>query len=222
MQIVINSHVKNTTALEHLLNSMKKQKEYNDYKIIVTVGGHFELKDYTIMLGDDPNVTYILCNHNSIDFTGLIALVELYFGNFDQYYMYLHDTCKVGNNFYKKLGAIDLTNVSSIKLCPHSSMNMGIYSQSTINTFRDFLMSKKNTDERKSIDFKMNANEDYLFDNDITNRVLANYDDGFYKSEPTDYYKTGTLRIIEYHANMDLYKIKANWGAENHVWTLKL
>jgi hypothetical protein len=74
------------------------------------------------------------------------------------------------------------------------------------------------------MEFKINSNEDYIFYNDQNNIVLENYD-GWYHSEPTDYYNTGTMRIIEYYPNLDLYKIKANWGEAvwgNGSWTLNL
>ena len=43
---------------------------------------------------------------------------------------------------------------------------------------------------------------------------LDNYDDCQY-TDPTDYYNTGTMRIVESYPNLDLYKIKANWVKEH-------
>jgi hypothetical protein len=65
---------------------------------------------------------------------------------------------------------------------------------------------------------KINADEDYIFNNDPNNYLLDNHS-GWHFTGPTDYYKTGTMRIVEYYSNLDLYKIKANWGQGN--WTLK-
>ena len=214
MKIVINSHIKSNIALEHLLESLKN-KEIN-YEIIVIIGGYYNNVDYEII--NDGNIKYIRCNHNSIDFTGLITLVELYNKDINEYYIYLHDTCRVGKNFYNKIKSIDLTNVSSIKINKHFSMNIGIYSQKIINQFKDFLLSKKNTDENKCMEFKsINFNEDYIFKNDKNNILLDNYDGNNYTG-PTDYYNTGTMRIVEFYPNIDLYKIKANWG--QGTWTL--
>lgn len=215
MKIVINSHNKSKIALEHLLASLR-ENEFDLFPCIVVIGGHYHLKDYQII--EDNNITYILANHNSIDFTGLITLLELY-SDTDNYYLYLHDTCKVGKNFYKKLQSIDLRGVSSIKINKPFSMNIGIYSQNIINQFKDFLLSKKNTDENRCMEFKsINYNEDYIFNNDKNNIILDNYN-GNQFTGPTDYYKTGTMRIVEYYPNLDLYKIKANWG--QGTWTLK-
>jgi hypothetical protein len=69
--------------------------------------------------------------------------------------------------------------------------------------------------EFKSIDY----NEDYIFNNDNNNILLDNHDVYNNYTGPTDYYKTGTLRIVEYYSNLDLYKMKANWG--QGTWTLK-
>jgi hypothetical protein len=216
MKIVINSHIKGEKALTHILESMRSCEEFNEYEILVFIGGYYHLNGYDIK--KDDNITYIHCNHNSIDFTGLISLMELYSKNIDDYYLYLHDTCKVGPNFYKKIKSINLTNITSIKIKRFFSMNIGVYSQKLINLHKDFLLSKKNTLDSKCMEFKsVNYNEDFLFKNDPNNIVLNNYN-GYIKTKPLDYYKTGTMRIIEYYPNLDLYKIKANWG--QGTWTL--
>jgi len=163
-------------------------------------------------------MTYIKCNHNSIDFTGLIILLELYNQNINEYYLYLHDTCKIGPKFYDKLKALDLTNVTTIKINRSFSMNIGIYSQNIINKFKNFLLSKKNKDEKMCMKFKsVNYCEDYIFNNDPNNIILENYN-GHNYTGPFDYYGTGTMRIVEYYPNLDLYKIKANYGQGS--WTL--
>lgn len=215
MKIVINSHIKGQTALTHLLDSLNANDDINYCEIIIIIGGYYHIDNYDIY--KNGNITYIHCNHNSIDFTGLIALLELYFDNINEYYVYLHDTCKIGTNFYKKIKSIDLTNVTSIKINKSFSMNIGIYSQKIINEFKDFLLSKKNVNENKCIYFKIASNEDYIFNNDKNNIVLNNYN-GWIHLGPVDYYNTGTMRIVEYYPNLDLYKIKANWGQGN--WNL--
>ena len=216
MKIVINSHSKSNIALQHLLESLK-ENDINYCDVIVVIGGHYNLNNYEII--EDENITYIHANHNSIDFTGLITLMELY-GDINEHYVYLHDTCKIGKKFYEKIHSIDLTNVSSIKIIKRYSMNIGIYSQNIINNFKDFLLSKKNTDDNKCMEFKsINYCEDYIFDNDTNNKVLDNFN-SYNCTGPTDYYNTGTMRIVEYYPNLDLYKIKANWGAQGGVWTL--
>lgn len=219
MKIVINSHTKSNIALQHLLDSLK-ENDINYCEVIVVIGGHYDLNNYEIT--KEENITYIRANHNSIDFTGLITLLELY-SDTNEYYLYLHDTCKVGKNFYDKIKSIDLTNVSSLKINRRFSMNIGIYSQKIINKFNNFLLSKKNTNENECMKFKsINFNEDYIFKNDPNNKLLDDYCGWKYtgpvSSGPTNYYNTGTIRMIEYYPSLDLYKMKANWG--QGTWTL--
>jgi len=210
MKIVINSHIKNDIALQHLLDSMKILPEFNNFEHFIIIGGYYHINNYEIT--KNKNLVYIKCNHNSIDFTGLITLLELKFNEID-YYFYMHDTCKVGNRFYKILNSIDLTNITTIKINKKCSMNIGIYSQKIINEFKDFLLSKKNTSSDKLMEFKsINYNEDYIFENDKSNKILDNFNLKKIKQKPVNYYNTGTMRIVEYYSNIDLYKIKANWG----------
>jgi len=216
MKIVINSHIKSNIVLQHLLESLK-ENDINYCDIIVVIGGHYNLSNYEIT--QNENITYIHANHNSIDFTGLITLLELYYNDINEYYVYLHDTCRIGKEFYNKINSLDLTNVTSIKIVHPFSMNIGIYSQIIINDFKDFLLSTKNTNEKECMKYKLNAvaHEDYIFKNDTNNKLLDNYNGHSYTG-PTDYYNTGTMRIVEYYPNLDLYKIKANWNQGN--WTL--
>lgn len=218
MKIVINSHNKSQIALNHLLESMKKHEDFNTYDVIIAIGGYYDYPDYKIEKID--NITYIYCNHNSIDYTGLIALYELYRDN-DEHYFYLHDTCRVGDNFFKKLKSIRLNGVAHVKLNRNFSMNMGVYGQNLINKFGYYLLTKKNTDESRCMEFKKKFEEDYLFNHSSEGYVLDNYN-GWNYTGPTDYYGTGVMRIVEYYPNIDLYKIKANWGQtlQTGVWYL--
>uniref|UniRef100_A0A6C0F166 Glycosyltransferase n=1 Tax=viral metagenome TaxID=1070528 RepID=A0A6C0F166_9ZZZZ len=220
MKIVINSNDKGNVALNHLLESMKSCEEYNEYEIIIVIGGYYANTDcYDI--SQHENITYIKCNFNNLDLTGLTTLMELYSHDVDAYYVYLHDTCKVGKKFYKKIKSIDLTNVSSIRINKIFSMNIGIYSQKIINSFQTDL-SIKNTDESKMMLLKTQSvcHEDIIFKNDVNNIILDNYD-GWNYTGPTDYYNTGTMRIVEYYENLDLFKIKANWYWKD-VWCLNV
>jgi hypothetical protein len=219
IKIVINSHNKSTIALNHLLESMRNHPEFLNFEHIIFIGGYYDNKEY-IKNEDDKNIKYIYCNHNSIDFTSFIALTEIdEYRNSDNYYFCMHDTCRIGINFYKKIN-IDLSSITTAKIHGRFSMNIGIYSQKIINHFKDFLLTKKNTDEEKCMQFKtIDYNEDYIFHNDPNNVLLENYSGWLYKG-PLDYYNTGTMRLIEYYPNVDLYKIKANWGLGGE-WTLK-
>lgn len=216
IKIIINSHKNSNKALNDILENIKTQQKFEDYDIKIFIGGYYELDTYNINI--DKNITYIKCNHNSIDWTALIGLYELYNNELDNIYFYIHDTCKFGINFLSILESINLFNVSTIKIHHPYSMNIGVYTQKIINKFKDFLLTKKNNNESECIKFKSkDYNEDYIFNNDPQNILLFNKINRTV-TEPYDYYETGTLRIVEYYPNIDLYKIKANWGQE--IWTL--
>ena len=210
MKIVINSHIRSDIARVHFLESIQKYTEYKNYEYIIVIGGYYNLSDYEIYKED--NITYIKANHNSIDFTGLIALLQLY-SQENEYYLYLHDTCKVGPEFFKKLQNINLENISSLSLTKFPSMSMGIYSQIIINQNKDFLLSRINKNENDLYQFKKWAieEEDRIFKHDPNTKIIDNHHNRTVTG-PTDYYGTGTMRIVEYYSNLDLYKIKSCWG----------
>jgi len=216
MKIAINSNLKNSIELHCLLESMKKHPEFNEYDVLVFIGGNFGEHDY--IFEKSGNITYIKCNYNSIDYTALIALVELYRGNIDEHYFYIHDTCEVGDTFFSKLKSIDVSDVSSIKIYT-KSMNIGIYSQTILNKFRDLLISKKQFNNNNIVEFKKEciATEDYIFNNDPKNTILDNYTGRIPWASPQNYYLNGTLRVTEYYENIDIYKFKANWGGQEGV-----
>ena len=55
MKIVINSHIKSDIALNQLLSSMKICDEYNDYDIIIIIGGYYDINKYNI--SKNKNIT---------------------------------------------------------------------------------------------------------------------------------------------------------------------
>lgn len=75
MKIIINSHIESDIPRNHLLESFK-ENDVDLSCVIVVLGGYYDLADYEIITEKD--ITYIRANHNSIDFTGLIMLLELF------------------------------------------------------------------------------------------------------------------------------------------------
>ena len=67
---------------------MKIQKIYNEFEIIiVAIDGYYNNTTYEIQKND--NITTIYYNHNSIDYTALITVLELYYDYIDEYYTHL-------------------------------------------------------------------------------------------------------------------------------------
>lgn len=210
IRVVINSHKNSTTALNILLNSLKECPEFHTFEILVCVGGFYDIADYIVTT--DGNIKYIRCNHNSIDYTGLITIMDLFLDNNDTY-LYLHDTCKVGPLFFKNVSKLKLHEPMRLcNSCP--SMNIGVYTAETIRANQAFLKSRKNLSEDKSQTFKIQAVllEDHIFNNSRVSNSMCRYPAVF---PPKDIYGTGVLRITEYYDCLDLYKYKANWAQKS-------
>jgi hypothetical protein len=209
INIVINTYINNTAALNHLLDSLKKCTNFASCNVYVFIGGYYSIDGYEKTIED--NITYIKCNHNSIDFTGLIGVLE-FLPKVDEYYFYLHDTCVVGPNFINNVTDIDLNQATSLRLKEFPSMNIGVYSNNIIHENKDILITLKNTDENRTQEFKMKGveMEDMVFRNDKNNKLINNRDHYVKTEGPVDYYNTGVQRIIE-HYDLDFLKIKANW-----------
>jgi hypothetical protein len=208
MKIVINSNKNFTIALDKLMDSFRNLKEFKDFEFIICIGGFYELPTYN--LEHNENITYIKCNHNSIDFTGLITLLEL-LPNEIGHFFYLHDTCVVGENFLKYLQKTDLNGITTMCIVRQSSMNIGIYSFDILLKFNDFLLNNKNTDDTKVQYFKNKGvdDEDHIFKNDDNNKIYRNQGKPSYVKFKR--YYGGAVRKIEHYKKIDLYKIKANW-----------
>jgi hypothetical protein len=175
LNIVINSYKDNDVSLKKLISSIKKSPNYKKYSIYVFIGGYYN--SYTNEKSYDENITFIKCNHNSIDFTGLIGILENFTEN-DEYYFYLHDTCIAGPDFINNLSKIDLNNASSLRLREFPSMNIGIYSNKVIQNSKPILNQLKNTDPEKTQEYKkMGVDmEDIIFKQDNSNKLINNKD----------------------------------------------
>jgi hypothetical protein len=215
MKIVINSHINSTNAITHFMESLQALELFNEFEYIICIGGYYELPDYEV--NKEGNITYIKCNNNSIDYTSLIALYDLYYDNVNEYYFYVHDTCRAGPNFLKKIkelfAFITTSDIQSMRIVNRYSMNIGFYSQKLINNNKDIIFRYKNTSPELELKCKKAQLEDMVFDNDPTNKVIDNLS-FFNIYDPhriaTNYYGNGVKRIVEYYYNIDLYKIKAN------------
>lgn len=216
--ILINSHPSSELALDLLMKGLRECEEFNQFNIIVCEGGHMDNESYK--LRTDKNITHVQCNHNSIDFTALITVVEnQHHEPFKSttHYFYMHDTCKVGPRFLYNIQQIDVNGLLGKPLLGKHSKNIGIYSNEILMYHKRFLVAKtKNTDEKNAMKYKEKGYhmEDAIFKMHH-GRVkmpgkLAKKKRK--QSKPQDVYGTGNLRIIHYYPDIDLYKIQANAG----------
>ena len=170
------------------------------------VGGCHETKKIE---GYSVNLYHV--DHNSIDFTALISVLEL--GLKSDYWFLLHDTCSVGANFFKAVKEFKYDESDAVKLCPKLSMNIGAYKQLYLESIYSDIMELKNKDHSEEAvqHYKKLAvlKEDFIFDR--SEKVLVyNTTPRFYEG-PFDYYKNGIPRVISYFSDLDLFKMQANW-----------
>lgn len=203
IKILINSHRDSTVARDRLLADLEACLA----PIIVVVGGYTDQAEpYEV---DESTITWIRARENAIDFTALLAVIDLYPHDTDTIYMYLHDTSSVTPTFLRTVTAIDMTGCNTMRLNPVTSMNMGLYRQSYLNTFVDRVDTLRSTgdvlrDKARCIDM-----EDWFFKHDPTCRLIGR---GLTAILPkADIYGTGVMRISEVYGDAGVTKYKANW-----------
>jgi hypothetical protein len=169
------------------------------------IGGYQEYKKIDNSLG----VNLYHANHNSIDITGLISVLDL---NIDSdYWFLLHDTCTVGLNFAKSISSMHYDDRTITMTSDGLSMCMGAYPKSILLENREKILSLKN------IDYTDNGLQNAKKTAIKTEDYFLHPKTRFFNTKPrvtngpVDFYGNGVMRIIEYFPDIDLYKIKANW-----------
>ena len=175
-------------------------------------GGH-----YTRTIESKDGINYIKTNHNSVEYTSLIDIVE--YSMEAEYWFMLHDTCRVGPGF-----ATLMTNIpeeaEKVALKTFPSMSIGAYKYTYLKKHMDRLMAIKNTDYSREAIQKWKQwgiyQEDFMLWCEKTthchlyNEHLTLPTQFQVINEPPWYVSTIT-RQIEYYPQLDIYKSKANW-----------
>lgn len=170
---------------------------------------------YVFIGGSDVSGNYKLLNnncyhtpHNSMDFTGLISVLEL---NIEYpFWFLLHDTCYVGNNFYQKILSYNYQNKDCVALTNDGrSMNMGLYSWKYLQEKKEEILLYKNIEYDKE---KTNSYKQRLVDNEdvFLNKTYAFNSKLRTRKENISFYTENTKRIIEHYEDINFFKIKAN------------
>lgn len=165
--------------------------------------------------------THIFTDHNSLEYTGLIDIVEYEMAS--DYWFNIHDTCKVGSNFKKLLYNIPENLPEKLSLRSHPSMSIGSYKYDYLIKHKQRLLDIKNKDySRESLQYwkqKGIEMEDYMLyklqDVDTLKYNPDISDSGWNIIEGEDWYQTNIKRRIEYHPKLDLYKSKSNWEVKS-------
>ena len=120
-----------------LLLSTLEKSNVNLQDVYVFEGGHNKEEM------QDKVYKHFFVPHNSFDFTSLIEITEKHIES--DYWLLLHDTCKVGENFNEKLNSVALDK-DKISLIPHPSMNIGLYRYHYLLKHKAIINILKNTD----------------------------------------------------------------------------
>jgi hypothetical protein len=190
--------------------------EIDPKNIFVIEGGY----DRRVMEERETH-THIFTNHNSLEYTGMIDIVE--YEMVSDYWFNTHDTCKVGKNFKNLLYNIPEDLPNKLALRSHPSMSIGSYKYDYLLKHKQRLLDIKNTDySRESLqDWKQKGiwMEDYMLYK-LTDSPTVRYnqhisDAGWNIIQGEDWYQTNIVRRIEYHPTLDLYKSKSNWEVKS-------
>lgn len=211
--IVINAISSDDPASIKILNSIP-----NNIPVILVTQG----EDNITLIKN--NIIELVVPHNSIDFTGIIAILE---NNFLQEKLvnsiifYTHATTEFGPNFFNLFKP-----QSTQMLTRKPSMNIGTYDYNKLQSIKSFILNFKSSDyppHEEILELKLSAikQEDIIF-------TILKIDNVYCEKnkikieKPLDVYNTGTQRITEYYTNLDFYKFKANYGQFNEKQILSI
>lgn len=180
--------------------------------ISVFVGGYNEYKYET-----HHGVHFYFLDHNSYEYSPLIEICEKEIQS--QYWFLIHDTCKVGPEFKKKLYNVPENLPEKIAMKSRPSMSMGLYKYEYLQKVKDLLIKIKNKDYSEDSMKKWKDwgvwNEDYILYKTGIQPLIYPSSIPLETKGINNWYNTGTPRIVEYYPGLDVYKNKANWGQTN-------
>lgn len=193
------------TTYPVIINSLLQSGVPNN-DIYFFIGGFNHYKK----IPNNENINLYQVNHQSLDFTGLISVLEL--NLYSDYWFLLHDTCYVGLNFYNFISNFNHNNTDVVKMYFSISMNIGSYKQAYLENIKSQLMEFKNQDytsETLQYFKKLSIQKEDIFLN-IPTKLIYNTSPGITEG-PIDFYKNGSSRVIEHYNDIDVHKLKSNW-----------
>ena len=135
MKFVISSHIDYIESTETKLVTSLLDSGVNIDDIYIFVGGYDVNYGYVKL---STNINKFSSPHNSMDFTGLISVIEMDIQS--DFWFLLHDTCYVGKNFYNTVKNFNYENVNYVALTFDTSMNMGSYKWSYIQEKKEQIL----------------------------------------------------------------------------------
>jgi hypothetical protein len=156
----------------------------------------------------EAEVNFWKVDHNSVDFTGLISVIDLGL-KADRWFL-LHDTLYVGPNFYTTINEHS-TQPDVIAMSKLWSKNMGSFSQQYLDRIAATLLS-----EYKNTSLDRDAAHRFKTKNIVTENRFLICEDYYTTQQPIitesaiDFYQTGTPRDIQYYFDIDIYKVQSH------------
>lgn len=208
-KFTISSHINSYKSTLKPLCSSLIESGVPPESIYFFIGGYSTTRKIDCDLG----INVYEVDHNSIDFTGLISVLDLEI--VADFWFLLHDTVVVGPNFFKRVTEYEY-NCDTIALTSDGpSMNIGCYSWKHLQSNKHRIMEFKNTDYTAQSLQKLKAKQ--VQQEDLFLKPTTCY---FNSSRRTitglvDYYNNGVLRRVEHYSDIDVTKIKANWAVKS-------
>jgi hypothetical protein len=170
------------------------------------VGGY----DVYESIPNEYNINLYKASHNSIDFTGLISVIDLTIKA--DYWFLCHDTCRVGSKFYDSIKNNNF-NTDTIRLTSENrSMNIGAYKQSYIYSIKEKILSYRGS---SSIEYNIQKLKKRLIDEEdslLKSDSIGNFNKSQRKViDSNNLYDSNVRRITEYFPDIDFFKMKSNW-----------
>lgn len=186
-------------TLPVLLKSIPEERK-RDFYIIVN---NNPLQGYRVL--DNVGAKFTL--DNSWEYSVLIDVVKFPDMYPPEYIFLLHDTCRLGMDFFKKAESfpegIDAASPFG------GQCNIGLFKKSYLLEKKDFILSLQNCTKEQEIQA-----EGVLFRTAPKNYIypVKEWEEPYKVVGFQDIYHTGTNRMIEHYPGVDLYKYKSNWG----------
>jgi len=201
LKLVINSNKLYQKPLHMLFASMKAAQFTNWTDVLVVIGGSDTEKIYQA-----EDVTYIETKFMNFDLT---ALAMLYHYRNHQLvhaaaYLYMLDTCSVGEGFPWKFTAMASTGFKELRTPPKPSSNICAFGHGIVESFGrnfDTMLSKE---EGLAFEFGDQINGVHPL-NDFAEKVTQ-MQPRLEHGDPIDIYHTGHARRVFWYPDLEIFK----------------
>ena len=209
IKFTISSHINSYEKTYPLLAQSLLESGVPAEDIYFFIGGFYEYAK----IENENGINVYQVNHNSIDLTGLISVVDLELHS--DYWFLLHDTCKVGKQFYSKIKEFnyqsDTVALNDIRC---ASMNIGAYKMEYLYKIKQQLFQFKNQNysaDNMKLFKQLGIKYESIF---LDKTYYYNYS-LWTNNGIEDVYDTGVLRQVEVYPDIDLIKYKANYNVQD-------